>query len=168
MTTPVTATPTGNHLNRRPTADEVISRMKIATNTKTDVSLAKVIGVSKVTVSCWRTRNAITPCLEYCLEISERFGTSLDFLFFGDGAAPIVSTDTSDDAWMYFLSVMTEGRGRTPLSKAYRHTAKVAADFGFVCPSFGAIRARWEALSPDGRARFSGGATAVQTPCNAV
>lgn len=62
-------------------ASDVIERIMKISGTKTDAELARVLGVSKTTISSWRQRNA-TP-FEACVRMALRYNCSLDLIILG-------------------------------------------------------------------------------------
>jgi phage repressor protein C with HTH and peptisase S24 domain len=62
--------------------DDIIERLKKITKTKTNIELAKALKISESTVRSWKSRNKIP--FEQCLEISDKYECSLDWLLKGD------------------------------------------------------------------------------------
>jgi len=63
--------------------DAILRRMKHITATKTDAELSAALNVSPQTLSSWKARNSIP--YSFCIDLAERHGAALDWLFLGDG-----------------------------------------------------------------------------------
>ncbi|MGJ7518078.1 helix-turn-helix domain-containing protein [Pseudomonas baetica] len=73
-------------------SQDVLSRLKLITDTKTDASLSSALKISPQTLSSWKGRDS-TP-YSLCVEIAETRGISLDWLLLGEG--PILRTVSTD------------------------------------------------------------------------
>lgn len=72
-------------------SDLVILRLMSLLHVTTDTALAKVLGVSKQTISAWRTRESIP--FNICIDIAQKTGASLDFIILGrTGKLPLISS----------------------------------------------------------------------------
>jgi hypothetical protein len=67
----------------KPSSFDIIARMKALTATDTDAALARYLGITPPALVQWRTKN-IMP-MTYCIEIAERTGASLDYIYLGIG-----------------------------------------------------------------------------------
>lgn len=81
-------------------SQDVLSRLKLITDTKTDASLSSALNISPQTLSSWKGRDS-TP-YSLCVEIAEARGISLDWLLLGEGpilrpasTAPLEGTQES-------------------------------------------------------------------------
>lgn len=74
--------------------DAIIDRMKSAMDCETDSDLARRLGLHKMTVSSWRSRES-TP-FETCFEVSQNYGVSMDYLL--TGQPPAVTSQTTPPA----------------------------------------------------------------------
>lgn len=70
----------------KPSSFDIIARMKQLTATDTDAALARYLGITPPALVQWRTKN-IMP-MNYCIEIAERTGSSLDYIYLGVEQAP--------------------------------------------------------------------------------
>lgn len=68
---------------RMMSADAVLGRLSEVLGARNDTQLAKHLGLNRTTLSSRRNRNSIP--FEACLEIADREGLSLDWLFHGQG-----------------------------------------------------------------------------------
>lgn len=72
----------------------VLTRLKLITNTQTDVELARVLQVSPQTLSSWKVRNSIPYPL--CVEFARSHTCSLDWLLLGEGSQHRMQAQVSD------------------------------------------------------------------------
>lgn len=63
--------------------DAILRRMKHITATKTDTELSAALNVSPQTLSSWKGRDSVPYSL--CIDLAERHGVALDWLFLGEG-----------------------------------------------------------------------------------
>ncbi|MFT8420960.1 MAG: transposase domain-containing protein [Gluconacetobacter sp.] len=66
-------------------------------------------------------------------------------------------TDTSDEAWTYFLSLLKGSAARYTVAAAYRDTAKFAELLGCPWPSYATILGRWKEIPAGERALIKSG-----------
>lgn len=65
------------------TFDAILSRMKLATEAKSDTAFAKLLGLSQSSVSGAKERQSIPPA--WAIQIAEKYAVSIDWLMFGHG-----------------------------------------------------------------------------------
>lgn len=65
----------------KPSSFDIIARMKQLTATDTDAALARYLGITPPALVQWRNKN-IMP-MNYCIEVAERTGASLDYVYLG-------------------------------------------------------------------------------------
>jgi len=65
----------------KPSSFDIIARMKELTASETDAALARYLGVTQPALVQWRTKN-IMP-MTYCIEVAEKTGASLDYIYRG-------------------------------------------------------------------------------------
>jgi hypothetical protein len=82
-------------------SQDVLTRLKLITGTKTDASLSSALQISPQTLSSWKGRDS-TP-YSLCVDIAQTRGISLDWLLLGEGpvlrhtlAAPPADTEESN------------------------------------------------------------------------
>ena len=89
--------------------DEVFERIKLATHTRTQIGLAKVLDIRQSSISDAKRRNSIPP--DWCIKLFERFGLNPDWIKRGIGpmhlrteagyalvdASPTMTDDGCDD-----------------------------------------------------------------------
>ncbi|VVP74519.1 hypothetical protein PS918_01697 [Pseudomonas fluorescens] len=73
-------------------SQDVLTRLKRVTGTKTDASLSSALKISPQTLSSWKGRDS-TP-YSICVEIAQSRGISLDWLLLGEG--PILRATSSE------------------------------------------------------------------------
>ncbi|MDO1510904.1 MULTISPECIES: LexA family transcriptional regulator [unclassified Neisseria] len=73
----------------------ILDRAKISINAKTDLALAKFLGVNASTIAGYKQRETVP--LEQCIKISELTGVSLDWLVLGKGEKDEHQYSTSSD-----------------------------------------------------------------------
>jgi hypothetical protein len=78
----------------KPSSFDIIARMKQLTATETDAALARYLGITPPALVQWRTKN-IMP-MTYCIEIAERTGASLDYIYLGVEPAAVRSGSNVD------------------------------------------------------------------------
>ncbi|UVJ46626.1 helix-turn-helix domain containing protein [Pseudomonas sp. LS1212] len=61
----------------------VLARLKLITDSKTDMALSIILGISPQTLSSWKGRESIPYAI--CIDIAEQHGISLDWLLTGTG-----------------------------------------------------------------------------------
>lgn len=91
-------------------ATDVLDRVKLALNLKTDLGLSEYFEVSNKTVSSWRARNSIP--LEFLLQACAGTGEKIDYFLFGE-ALPRKDTkilDTSIDDYRITTMKLTGER----------------------------------------------------------
>ena len=64
-------------------SQDVLTRLKLITGTKTDASLSSALQISPQTLSSWKGRDS-TP-YSLCVDIAQTRGISLDWLLLGEG-----------------------------------------------------------------------------------
>ncbi|VVO34926.1 helix-turn-helix domain-containing protein [Pseudomonas fluorescens] len=64
-------------------SQDILTRLKLITGTKTDASLSSALQISPQTLSSWKGRDS-TP-YSLCVEIAQSRGISLDWLLLGEG-----------------------------------------------------------------------------------
>ncbi|HCS44982.1 MAG TPA: transcriptional regulator [Pseudomonas sp.] len=64
-------------------SQDVLTRLKLVTGTKTDASLSSALQISPQTLSSWKGRDS-TP-YSLCVDIAQARGISLDWLLLGEG-----------------------------------------------------------------------------------
>lgn len=62
--------------------DEVLHRLRLATQSENDAQLARALDIPQTTVSSWKKRGVIP--YEACVRVAGERGISLDVLIFGD------------------------------------------------------------------------------------
>lgn len=78
----------------KPSSFDIIARMKQLTATETDAALARYLGITPPALVQWRTKN-IMP-MTYCIEVAERTGASLDYIYLGIEQATSTAGSTVD------------------------------------------------------------------------
>ena len=64
-------------------ASAIVDRLRRATGAHSDSELARILGVGKMTVSNWRSRDSRP--YPQCLQVAQELGVSLDWLLLGQG-----------------------------------------------------------------------------------
>ena len=64
-------------------SSEILDRMREALSLRSDAELAQHLGVSKTTLSSWRTRNKVP--YEQCIKVSTDMEIDVEWLLTGDG-----------------------------------------------------------------------------------
>lgn len=76
------------------TTEEIIDRLKIASNAKSDEQLATYLGISRQNIGAARKRDEVPPGWIY--KVAQLSGCSMDWLCFGRGPQYRVEFDTAD------------------------------------------------------------------------
>lgn len=110
----------------KPSSFDIIARMKQLTATDTDAALARYLGITPPALVQWRTKN-IMP-MNYCIEIAERTGASLDYIYLGveqapDGTAAAAGIDK------LLLEVVLQRRMSEMTGSIAQLAKRVAADY---------------------------------------
>lgn len=127
----------------------ILDRAKIATKSKTDLSLSEWLGVTQSVVAGYKKRETVP--MEQCIKIAEKTGVSLDWLILGRGeqggyvAPEIAPTEKLDSeksmlltGWDYlnreqrdivFDLIRQLARGES-VAQAVQHTINIHANVG--------------------------------------
>lgn len=108
----------------KPSSFDIITRMKQLTAADTDAALARYLGVTPSALVQWRSKN-IMPMI-YCLEIAERTGASLDYIYLGVEQTPAVAGATVD---RLLLEVVLQRRLADMDPGVAQLTRRVASDY---------------------------------------
>lgn len=79
---------------QKPSSFDIITRMKTLTASETDAALARYLGITPPALVQWRSRNLMP--MSYCIEVAERTGASLDYIYLGvapETAPPLASAN---------------------------------------------------------------------------
>ncbi len=124
----------------RPSSPDIIERMKQLTAAPTDAALARYLGITPPALVQWRTKN-IMP-MSYCIEVAERTGASLDYIYLGvpQEGASVASVDQRLLEMVLKRRLAGMGEGLVGLAR------RVASDYAGVFES-AAMKARRSRLS---------------------
>lgn len=110
----------------KPSSFDIIARMKQLTATDTDAALARYLGITPPALVQWRTKN-IMP-MNYCIEIAERTGASLDYIYLGVEQAPD-GTAAATGIDKLLLEVVLQRRMSEMTGSIAQLAKRVAADY---------------------------------------
>lgn len=74
-------------------AQDIVDRMKKATKSTTNTSLAKILNVGGSTIRTWIVRNSVP--LEKCMVISEQFNTPIEWILKGENEKESTKVDAN-------------------------------------------------------------------------
>lgn len=109
----------------KPSSLDIIARMKQLTATDTDAALARYLGITPPALVQWRSKN-IMP-MNYCIEIAERTGASLDYIYLGVEPTPGSTLRASIDKLL--LEVVLQRRLSEMGVGVAQLATRVAADY---------------------------------------
>ena len=78
----------------KPSSFDIIARMKELTASPSDAALARYLGVTQPALVQWRTKNILP--MAYCIEVAEKTGASLDYIYRGISGAPATNAPGVD------------------------------------------------------------------------